>query len=527
MAEAVSVEVPLSRQRDAQPLLDAHARRRQQRGDLRHATGSRVERVCRGVAVTHGDDRPVWLRGRGGFRHRPRRPKLGRRHRERGRACGALRPREIRLATSLQDGVGPALRHHHRSRVRGAQLGPAAAAIVAARVGDDEQHTRLVARREERTRRERHALVALDDVDGVRQQRREAVVQQAASGKLHHGELAALASCMPDVARVGRAEARMQVQEQLRQDLGQVAETPHLALRHSALEGREARDVVAPALEVAQHDALLRGRAVDQAIAQAQAQAEVDEDVATLRFVGRVLEAHLAYRRDGDHAVHSRPRVAPQRLAADRDGGERVEVDRGRDHAAPDGRHRHSVIDTPAREVIKVHAGHRRRDLVGAVGQQARTLARDAGAAPRPHCRGERVQRVKLALPQLGEGRHDDGDALEAPRRHRAAEADAHEQAEEGAPILVEPDEGELPPVEPLHQQEAVRRGHVGAVASRREASVLGGHVNDRKAVAQCARGRELHLLLLLGDAAVDRVVAPGGVEGDAVLVVVLDLAVG
>ena len=44
------------------------------------------------------------------------------------------------------------------------------------------------------------------------------------------------------------------------------------------------------------------------------------------------------------------------------------------------------------------------------------------------------MARIKLSLTQLGQGGQDHGDALEPPRRHRPAEADAGQQAEEGAP---------------------------------------------------------------------------------------------
>ena len=119
--------------------------------------------------------------------------------------------------------------------VRRAEVRPAAAAVVAAGVGDHQEHSRLVQAGKARARRERHALVALQQVDGVREQSREPELHGAVARERHHLEESTWATV--GVARVGGAVAGGHVREELGQDLRQIGETAHLSLRGLALEG--------------------------------------------------------------------------------------------------------------------------------------------------------------------------------------------------------------------------------------------------------------------------------------------------
>jgi len=72
-----------------------------------------------------------------------------------------------------------------------------------------------------------------------------------------------------------------------------------LPLGDLALEGREPLYTRVPHAQVAQQDASLGRRAVDEAVAEAQAESEVDEHVASLGLACGLLEAERADRGDG------------------------------------------------------------------------------------------------------------------------------------------------------------------------------------------------------------------------------------
>ena len=59
------------------------------------------------------------------------------------------------------------------------------------------------------------------------------------------------------------------MREELGQDLRQIGETAHLSLRGLALEGLKLLHLAVPRVEVAEEDAPLRRRTVDEAVPKA------------------------------------------------------------------------------------------------------------------------------------------------------------------------------------------------------------------------------------------------------------------